>query len=226
MAYENFKPTIWSKTIELELAPLMIFRDVVNTKYKGLVGKGKTVKILNLANPTIKDYVPGEDIDAPETPNDDSIELKIDQYKYFNVTVDDVDDAQADVDTMKALCKGGATGLAAKADAYIAAQVVNCHEDNLIASTAVTTEKQAKAIIDDMFELVISDFAVRSNANREDVRSLEEKVDTFRTTNLENHIHRMNKGECNPESGGIYVNTINNLERAADHLVFITDRDI
>jgi len=165
MAYENFKPTIWSKTIELELAPLMIFRDVVNTKYKGLVGKGKTVKILNLANPTIKDYVPGEDIDAPETPNDDSIELKIDQYKYFNVTVDDVDDAQADVDTMKALCKGGATGLAAKADAYIAAQVVNCHEDNLIASTAVTTEKQAKAIIDDMFELLWNKGVNTANGN-------------------------------------------------------------
>lgn len=165
MAYNNFKATIWSKTIELELAPLMIFRDVVNTKYKGLVGKGKTVKILGLANPTIKDYVPGTDIDAPETPEDTSTELKIDQFKYFNVEVDDVDDAQADVDTMKALCKGGATGLAAKADAYIASLVVNCHEDNLVASQAVTTEKAAKAVVDKLFELLWNKGVNTANGN-------------------------------------------------------------
>jgi len=104
---------------------------------------------------------------------------------------------------------------------------VKAKDKGLSFSKAIQDEvRNMYGTIDDMFELVISDFAVRSNANREDVRSLEDKVDTFRTTNLENHIHRMNKGECNPESGGIYVNTINNLERAADHLVFITDRDI
>lgn len=165
MAYENFKATIWSKHIELELAKLMVFRDVVNTKHQGEVGQGKTVKIIGVANPTIKTYVPGQSIGNAETPDDSETMLKIDQLKYFNVIVDDVEQAQADVEIMESLLEGGANGLAAAADAYIASKVVDCKAENMIASQAVTTEKAAKAVVDDMFEKLWEQGVNTANGN-------------------------------------------------------------
>lgn len=150
MAYTNFKATIWSKHIENELSKLMVFRDVVNTKHQGEVGRGKTVKIIGLTNPTIKTYIPGTEISGAETPDDNATNLEINQYKYFNVMVDDVDQAQADTEIMKGLLAGGANGLAAAADSYIASLVKNA--TNVIPSTQVTTPAKAKEIVDSAFE--------------------------------------------------------------------------
>lgn len=103
---------------------------------------------------------------------------------------------------------------------------VNARDRNLCFSEAIQSEVRGMyQDIDDMFELVIGDIARRSSENRASIYEIEDEVDSYRTNNLENHIERMNRGECNPDSGGIYMNTINNLERAADHLVFIAERD-
>lgn len=148
MSYTNFKPTIWSKQIQMDLEKLMVWRDICNTKFQGDAGKGKTVKIIGVTEPTIKKYVPGTNIAAPETPSDTSMELKIDQYDYFNILVDDVDQAQAHVDIMRYLLKGGATKLAETADTYISSLVKN-------AKTSVvgdfSTPAKAKATIDEAF---------------------------------------------------------------------------
>lgn len=104
---------------------------------------------------------------------------------------------------------------------------VNARDRNLCFSEAIQGEVRGMyQDIDDMFELVIGDIARRSSENRASIYEIEDEVDSYRTNNLENHIERMNRGECNPDSGGIYMNTINNLERAADHLVFIAERDL
>ena len=116
MAYSNFKATVWSKQIQLDLEKLMVFKEICNTKFQGDAGKGKTVKILGVTKPTVKTYQPGTAIDGAETPADTSMELLIDQYKYSNFLVDDVDDAQSDVDIMKSLMKGSASQHAEVAD--------------------------------------------------------------------------------------------------------------
>ncbi len=104
---------------------------------------------------------------------------------------------------------------------------VSARERNLYFTEAIQSEVQGMfGCIDEMFELVIGDIAKRSGENRDAINQLEDKVDEYRTQNLENHIERMNRGECNPDSGGIYMNTINNLERAADHLKFISDKEL
>lgn len=151
MAFTNFKPTIWSKQIQLDLVKSMVFRDVCNTNFQGDVGRGKTVKIIGVSKPTVKDYTPGKAIDAPETPADTSMELTVDQYKYTNFLVDDVDDAQANVDIMKYLMKGSSEQLAEAADSYIASLVKDANEENIISSTEVSTPAQAKKLIDDAF---------------------------------------------------------------------------
>lgn len=149
MAYTNFKPTIWSKQIQMDLAKFMVFREICNTNFQGDAGRGKTVKIVGISKPTVKDYVPGNSIAAAETPADTSMELKIDQYKYSNFLVDDVDDAQSHVDIMKSLMKGSAEQHAEVADTYIASLVTGAK--TVTASTAVTTAAAAKKVIDEAF---------------------------------------------------------------------------
>ena len=148
MAYTNFKATIWSKQIQMDLAKLMVFREICNTKFQGDAGRGKTVKIVGVSKPTVKDYVPGTSNAAAETPADTSMELHIDQYKYTNFLVDDVDDAQSHVDIMKSLMKGSAEQHAEAADTYIAALVKGAKTS--VAKTIATPE-EAKAAIDEAF---------------------------------------------------------------------------
>lgn len=103
----------------------------------------------------------------------------------------------------------------------------NAESKHLTFSEAINGEvTEMFEAIDNMYGLTIQDFVERSNSHRREIEAIEDDVDNLRSQNLDNHIQRMNKGECNPESGGIYVNTINNLERAADHLVFISQKEI
>lgn len=153
MAYTNFKPVIWSKQIQMDLAKLMVFREICNTKFQGDAGRGKTVKIVGISKPTVKDYVPGTSIASAETPADTSMEMPINQYKYTNFLVDDVDAAQAHVDIMKSLMKGSAEQHAEAADTYIAGLLKDASiadKGNVLAKTIATPE-EAKAAVDEAF---------------------------------------------------------------------------
>ena len=102
----------------------------------------------------------------------------------------------------------------------------NAESKNLAFSDAIIAEiKDMFEAIDSMYGYTMDDFIKRSNEHKREIDALEDEVDELRSRNLENHYQRMNKGECNPESGGIYVNTVNNLERAADHPKFISQKE-
>lgn len=149
MAYENFKPTVWSKKIQHELEKMCVMQEDCNTEWQGEVGIGKKVKIIGATRPTVKTYTPGTDIDTAETPADTSMFLEVDQYKYTHFVVDDIDEAQAMDGVMEAYMKGSAAELAETRDAYLAKIAAGQTESGMIsASTAITTEKQAKAMVD------------------------------------------------------------------------------
>lgn len=54
-----------------------------------------------------------------------------------------------------------------------------------------------------------------------DVDSLEDEMDKLRSKMINDHIARLEKGECSPISSGVYINLVSNLERAGDHLHLI-----
>ena len=54
-----------------------------------------------------------------------------------------------------------------------------------------------------------------------DVDSLEDEMDKLRSKLINEHIVRLEKGECSPMSSGVYINLVSNLERAGDHLAYI-----
>jgi hypothetical protein len=162
MAYENFKPLVWSKKIQMELEKFTVLQEDCNTGFQGEVGLGKRVKIIGAARPTVGTYTPGTDIAAPETPADTSVYLDVDQYKYTNIIVDDVDKAQSTEGLMESYMKGSAQELAETRDAYIASMAKNA--GTFSSSAAVTTSAAAKTAVDAAF-VALWDRSVKINSD-------------------------------------------------------------
>ena len=55
------------------------------------------------------------------------------------------------------------------------------------------------------------------------INEIEEQVDNMRTTLVNDHLDRLKAGKCQPQSSGVFINLVNNLERAADHLTYIAE---
>ena len=125
MAFDNFKPTIWSAHVQLELERDCILVASCNTNFQGEAGQGKRVKIIGAARPTVKTYTPGSDIADAETPQDTSIYLDTDQYKYVHFLVDNVDEAQSVDGLMSAYMQGAREELAVYRDEFVASLAAN-----------------------------------------------------------------------------------------------------
>jgi hypothetical protein len=126
MAITTFIPTIWEARLLAALHKSLVFAspNVVNRQYEGVIRqRGDTVKINSVGAPTIKTYVNGTAIDAPEALTTTDLDLVIDQAKYFNFHITDVDRVQAAGGFDDAL-RESAYGLRDVADQYVAAQLL------------------------------------------------------------------------------------------------------
>ena len=66
-------------------------------------------------------------------------------------------------------------------------------------------------------ELMVSGADDELNA----IDELENEVDAKRKRLIKEHVARLGSGECRPESSGVFVNLVCNLERVGDHLNYI-----
>lgn len=108
---------------------------VVNRDYEGEIREaGNTVKIASIGDPTIGNYVKDTDITDPEILTDSEQSLVIDQQKFFNFYVDDIDRAQQNIDAFDEAFQRAAFKLAQVADTFVAANHVNVAAGNLIGS--------------------------------------------------------------------------------------------
>ncbi|MGM9858692.1 MAG: Na/Pi cotransporter family protein [Bacilli bacterium] len=57
----------------------------------------------------------------------------------------------------------------------------------------------------------------------EQISNCEENIDDLRETMIKEHITRLENNECLPKSSGVFINLISNLERAGDHLFFVSE---
>lgn len=140
MAITNFQRTVWSKKIQTALETVTGLKNHSDYEFEGEIQYAKEVKILGVVRPTIKTYVPGTKIEL-EVPTDSSQLLKIDQMKYFNIAVEDVDKAQSQPGLMEKLTSEAGKGLAEEADKYIAKIVKEGVESGKIASSEATITK-------------------------------------------------------------------------------------
>lgn len=123
MSIANFIATVWSARIQMALMKSLVFAQpgVVNRDYEGeIADKGSKVKINMISDPTIKTYTRGAAIDGPETLNDAATELEVDQAKYFNFEVDDVDKRQSQPGYFDEAMRRAAYGMKDLSDSYVA----------------------------------------------------------------------------------------------------------
>lgn len=58
------------------------------------------------------------------------------------------------------------------------------------------------------------------------IDEIEDNIDDMRKLLVREHIERLNKGECRPESSSVFINLANNLERVGDHISYIAHANI
>lgn len=156
MAYTNFIPAVWSEAINRELERQCVFAQDCNRIYEGEISrKGDSVHILGVGKPTIKSIeranASGE-IDAAEEIEDTSTILTVNQIRYFNYKVGDIDKAQAVGGLMDALSKETSEGLANEMDKYIANMVLDSEVAKLTSADTVITSANVLSTIDDAIE--------------------------------------------------------------------------
>lgn len=118
-AITNFQQTIWSKKIQTVLETVTGLRKHSDFQFEGEIQMGKELKILGVTRPTIRTYEPGTPL-TREAGTDSSQLLKIDQFRYFDFEVEDIDKAQSVPGLIEKLSSEAAKGLAEEADEYIA----------------------------------------------------------------------------------------------------------
>ncbi|WP_025715526.1 P22 phage major capsid protein family protein [Paenibacillus sp. 1-18] len=121
MSVQHFIPTIWSARLNESLKKNLVYGNVVNTDYEGEIqGQGSTVKINSIGTVTIGNYDKVAGIGNPQELDAMQKTLVIDQAKYFNFQVDDVDAAQANVSLLDGGIVEASYGLANVVDQYLA----------------------------------------------------------------------------------------------------------
>lgn len=114
--------TIWHKAYERALETITSMRNHCDFKYSKDSKNAKEVKILNAVRPTVKNYVPGTPIEKEYISATD-MTLKLDQFFYFNIALDDIHEAQSVAGAMEATAKEGTLALAEEGDKYVASLV-------------------------------------------------------------------------------------------------------
>jgi hypothetical protein len=138
MAIGNFIPTVWSETLLKKLDKAYVSVINCNRDYDGDIREvGGTVRICGVDNVTVKDYSKNTNISAPETLSDFGISIKINNAKYFNFQIDDVDRIQASPKLMEAALQNASLALAAEADKVVYDTCMTTA--NIIASTQEVT---------------------------------------------------------------------------------------
>lgn len=164
MAYQNFIPGVWSEEINRELERLCVFVEDCNTKYEGSVSKkGESITILGVGKPTIKSLTKAQrnnDIDEAEEIEDTSVIMYINQIRYFNYKVGDIDKAQATGGVMDALSAETSEALADEVDKYVAGFAVDSSVKKLygdaplkvVTGDAAAGEKNVLHILDEAIQ--------------------------------------------------------------------------
>ncbi len=121
MALDNFIPEIWSARLLKHLDEDLVFKQLVNTDYEGEIRNvGDTVRVNRIGDIVVGSYTKDGEIGSPQQLSGEQLVLTIDQFKYFNFYVDDVDSAQQNPKTMDDAMSRAAFALAKEVDKYIA----------------------------------------------------------------------------------------------------------
>ena len=121
MAVTSFIPEVWNARLLNALRADLVYTNLFNRNYEGDIRQaGDTVHINTITDISIKDYTRNTDIDNPEQLTTADQTLVVDQAKYYNFYLNDVDKAQALPGLIDAAMASASHGLAEAVDKYLA----------------------------------------------------------------------------------------------------------
>lgn len=137
--------TVWHQAYERALETITSLRNHCDFKYERDSKNAKEVKILNAVRPTVKNYVPGTPIEKEYISVTDQI-LKLDQYRYFNIAIDDIAKAQSVPGAMETTAKEGTLALSEEGDKYVASLIKTAYTDSTISKLTAGSVTKTNAV--------------------------------------------------------------------------------
>nr|DAM29442.1 MAG TPA: Major capsid protein [Caudoviricetes sp.] len=120
MAADKFIPQIWSAKILDALDKTLVYAQLFNRDYEGeITDVGDTVHIAQVGDVAIKDFKCDTDLDAPDDVTTTDTVLKIDQAKYFNIAVCDVNEVQSKINLLDTATQRAGYGFSDVCDQYL-----------------------------------------------------------------------------------------------------------
>jgi molybdopterin-binding protein len=121
----KFIPQIWSGKLQVKFYSSTVLSEITNNDWEGEIkDQGDKVEIRTIPSITISSYSKGQTLSS-QVPTNSVIELNIDQGKYFQVVVDDVDEVQADLKLMDIFTNDAAQQMKISVDTDVLAGVKN-----------------------------------------------------------------------------------------------------
>ncbi|MBP3821109.1 hypothetical protein J6G99_05640 [bacterium] len=131
--YSAFIPQIWSQKLNTMLEKNCVMLQCVNRNWEGEIKQqGDTVKIITPADVSVSTLTTDNITYSSLTPT--SMDLEIDQKKFFAFKIDDVAKAQSNVDIMEAHLKNAKKAIEEVQDSYL----LGLHTDVTSANTVGT----------------------------------------------------------------------------------------
>jgi len=78
--------------------------------------------------------------------------------------------------------------------------------------------KELQGIIIEMIDVTVNSIENKDLSTLPKMVALEERADELYENALSSHVRRLEKGNCNVESGIVFVDIVNHMERIADHI--------
>lgn len=141
MSVATFIPELWAARLMYALDKSHVAANLVNRDYEGQIRQqGDTVHINSIGAVTVNDYTRNTDISDPEVLTTTDQTLEINQSKYFNFQIDDVDAAQAAGDMMDTAMGRAAYALNDTSDAFLLGVIAaGAESGNIIGSSTAET---------------------------------------------------------------------------------------
>ncbi len=154
-AYAAFIPEIWSQKLNAMLEKECVMLQCVNRNYEGEIkNQGDKVKIITPAAVTISTLDTGSISYSELEPT--SMDLVIDQKKFFAFKINDVAQVQANTDIMEAHLKNAKQAIEEVQDAYLLAQHANVDAGNIVGSDSQPVTLDKSTIYEQFVKLALA----------------------------------------------------------------------
>lgn len=153
--YGAFIPEIWSKKLNNMLEKNCVMLQCVNRNWEGdIKQQGDKVKIITPADVTVSTLTSSDIAYSSLTPT--SMELEIDQKKFFAFKIDDVAKVQTNGDIMEAHLNNAKKAIEEVQDSYLLAMHTNVTEANTVGSEASPITLNKSTIYENFVQLSLT----------------------------------------------------------------------